>query len=831
MIHEKYDPRTIEGKWQEKWEKAKAFLAPDPSPGKSGEKPKYYCLCMFPYPSGAIHMGHLRNYVIGDVISRFKRMQGYNVMHPVGWDAFGLPAENAAIKNKIHPQKWTMENIAQMKIDLKTMGISYDWSREIATCLPEYYRWEQWLFRKFFESGLAYKKTGTVNWCPTCETVLANEQVQDGICWRCSSPVVQKELNQWYLKITAYAEQLLEGHKQLEGHWPARVLEMQKNWIGKSEGARIQFDLKNRTDSIEVFTTRPDTLFGVTFVTLAAGHPLAAELCTTAKTKSDVEALRLEVQNRPRDQEATSKKGFFTGSYCVHPLTGQDVPIWIGDFVVMDYGTGAVMAVPAHDQRDFEFASVYGLPITRVIVGDGGATPLEAAYTGPGKLVSSAGFTGLDNESAKTKIGEALEKEKKGARTIQYRLRDWGISRQRFWGAPVPVIYCEKDGVVLVPEKDLPVKLPMDVDFTGKQGNPLDHHPTFSKTTCPKCGGPARRETDTMDTFVESSWYYLRYADPHNQNAPFSRELADYWTPVDFYIGGIEHACMHLLYSRFFHKVLRDWGYVGSDEPFSRLLSQGMVIKDGAKMSKSVGNVVPLDFMIETYGADTGRLFSLFAAPPEKDLEWNEKGVEGCARFLNRVWRLFYQFRDVMASPHPLPSHEGLNEKLIVIRRKTHWTIKKMFDDLESQKFNTAISAAMELVNEIYALLTENPTAFTSPAGQSVLYEALSNLVVCLAPYAPHLSEELWSEMGKKTLVSLETWPSFDEKLLVNETFTLVVQVNGKVRDKVEVPKEISKTDIEKLVVKLPKIAPFIEGKAVRQIIYVPNRIANLVVT
>ncbi len=821
-MEEKYDPKSIEGKWQERWENTKAFRADEKDP-----RPKYYCLCMFPYPSGAIHMGHMRNYAIGDLISRYKRMRGFNVLQPVGWDAFGLPAENAAIQRGVHPREWTLQNIEQMRGDFKSMGISYDWDREITTCLPDYYRWEQFLFLRFYREGLAYRKKGLLNWCGSCETVLANEQVHDGLCWRCDSLVTQKELNQWYLKTTKYAGQLLADHSQLEGGWSPRVLDMQKHWIGASEGCRIQFPLEGRKETIEVFTTRADTLFGVTFVTIAAGHPLAAVLCK-GKEK-ELESILKEVQVRPKDAEPT-KKGFFTGSYCQHPITGEKVPVWVGDFVVMDYGTGAVMAVPAHDERDFEFATKYGLPIKRVIQPEGQkeTEPLKAAFIELGVLENSGKFSGMKSEAAKKAIAEELKKEGKGEAHTQYRLRDWGISRQRYWGAPIPVVYCDKCDLQLVPEDQLPVELPTDIHFTGKGGNPLEKHPTFAKTTCPNCKGPARRETDTMDTFVESSWYYARYVSPKYDKGPFEKAAAEAWLPVDCYIGGIEHACMHLLYSRFFHKVLRDWGYLTSDEPFLRLLSQGMVIKDGAKMSKSKGNVVPLTVTLEQYGADTGRLFSLFAAPPDKDLEWNEKGVEGCYRFVGRVWRLFYQFRERLNPQSGEP--KDLAEPLLKVRRKTHWTIRKMTEDLETQKYNTAISAAMELVNEIYGLLTEDPKAFEKPGGDFVIAEALRSLVLCLSPFTPHLGEELWEAMGNKDLVSFAPWPTFQPELLAQEKFLLVIQVNGKVRERVELAKGISKEEIQKMAMELPKVKPFLEGKSVKQFIYVPERIANLVV-
>ena len=827
MVSEKYDPKGIEGKWQQLWAEQNVFKAVESSP-----KPKYFCLCMFPYPSGNIHMGHMRNYSIGDLISRYKRMRGFNVLQPIGWDSFGLPAENAAIQRNVHPREWTLQNIAQMKVELKSMGIGYDWDREVTTCLPEYYRWEQMLFTKFLEKGLAYKKTGQVNWCPKCETVLANEQVQEGACWRCDSPVTVKELSQWYLKITAYADQLLSGHEQLEKKWPQRVLDMQKHWIGESRGGWIQFQVDGSSEKIEVFTTRPDTLFGVTFVTIAAAHPLAEKLCKAPKSLEELEKIKVAVALRRPDEEIKEKKGFFTGSFAVHPLTGQKVPIWVGDFVVMEYGTGAVMAVPAHDQRDFEFATTYKLPIRQVIVpkGEGPKDNLKEAYTGPGQLINSASFDGQENESAKTSILKELENKKLGVSTIQYRLRDWGVSRQRFWGAPIPIIYCESCGTVPVPEKDLPVELPMDVTFSGKQGNPLEHHPTFSKTKCPKCQKPARRETDTMDTFVESSWYYARYTDPKCSTGPFTKAKADYWLPVDYYVGGVEHACMHLLYSRFFHKILRDWGYLSGDEPFARLLTQGMVIKDGAKMSKSKGNVVTPGSILDRFGADTARLFSLFAAPPEKDLDWNEKGVEGCHRFLQRLWRLFYQHQSLLAEPRINEKEIKFSEKCLSLRRKTHWMIQKMTEDIESEKFNVAISAAMELVNGLYGALTENEKFFHSPDGKWTLQEAMESLLLCLAPFSPHMSEELWHEMGHTTMIVGASWPAYRPELLTESKFTLVVQVNGKVRERIEMPKGITKEEVQAQVMQMEKLKPFIDGKTLKQFVYVPERIANVVV-
>jgi len=736
-----------------------------------------------------------------------------------------LPAENAAIERQVHPGDWTMKNIAEMKKEFKTLGFAYDWKRELATCQPEYYRWEQMLFRKFYEQDLAYKKTGQLNWCENCQTVLANEQVNDGLCWRCDGPVTKKEQQQWYLRTTKYADQLLADHEKIRATWPERVLDMQKHWIGKSVGCEIDFALEKGSDLIKIFTTCPDTLFGVTFVTIAARHPLAETLCIGDEQKKELQRIAKEVDSQKREEEVT-KDGFFTGSYCLHPFTGEKLPIWVGNFVVMDYGTGAVMAVPAHDQRDYEFAAKFGLPVKEVIQSDVGIT--EKAFTGEGKIINSGEFDGLDNVPGKTAIAKALEKIGKGKATTQYKLRDWGISRQRYWGTPIPVIYCDDCGTVLVPEEDLPVELPLDVKFVAGAGNPLASHESFIKVDCPQCKKPARRETDTMDTFVESSWYQAKFTSPGSKDI-FNPQAVRDWMPVDCYIGGIEHACMHLLYARFFHKVLRDWGYVEGDEPFTLQLSQGMVCKDGSKMSKSKGNVVAPSAILEQYGADTARLFSLFAAPYEKDLDWNEKGVEGSSRFLARLWRLFFQFQGSIVSFEG-DFGKGIAEPLMKIRRKTHSTIQKMTTDMESFKFNTAISAAMELVNEVYSLLATDPKAFDSDAGKKVISEALHNLVLCLSPFAPHFSEELWMEMGNKGFVADACWPKFDSSLLAEDVYMLVVQVNGKVRDKIEIAKSIEKEAVQEQVLSLPKLQPFLENKTVVKFIYVPGRIANVVV-
>jgi len=699
-MDERYDPKVIEPRYQKLWEKEKLFkVTEDPS------KKKYYLLEMFPYPSGRIHMGHVRNYSIGDVVGRFLKMQGYNVIHPMGWDAFGMPAENAAIKAKTHPAKWTYENIEYMRSQLKKLGFSYDWDREFATCDPEYYRWEQLFFLQMLEKGLAYKKKSFVNWCESCQTVLANEQVEAGLCWRCNNPVVQREMDQWFFKITAYAEELLEYCDKLPG-WPERVLTMQRNWIGKSEGAEIDFDVEGSNKKIRVFTTRQDTLFGATFMSLAPEHPMVKELVQGKEEEKRVNDFIEKYKRISREDRITGtleKEGIFTGSYCINPVTGDRMPIYVANFVLMEYGTGAVMAVPAHDQRDFEFAKKYNLPIEVVIQPEGksiNAEELTEAFEEDGILVNSGEFSGMKSPEAREAITRELEKRGQGKKTINYRLRDWGISRQRYWGAPIPVIYCDKCGIVPVPPEDLPVVLPLDVELLPSGASPLPFVESFVNTTCPKCNGPAKRETDTMDTFVESSWYFDRFTCPDYTEGPLDQSKTDYWLPVDQYIGGIEHAVLHLLYARFFTKVLRDLGYLKIDEPFINLLTQGMVIKDGAKMSKSKGNVVDPDEMIEQYGADTVRLFCLFAAPPEKDLDWSEQGVEGAARFLNRLWRLVYEHHESISRVNSYSGKTPPGDASRKLHRKTHQTIKKVTEDIKERfHFNTAISAVMELVN------------------------------------------------------------------------------------------------------------------------------------
>jgi len=815
MSNQPYDPQSVEPKWQKVWEGQKTF-----SVTEDAGKPKYYCLEMFPYPSGKIHMGHVRNYSIGDVVARYKRMRGFNVLHPIGWDAFGMPAENAAIANKTHPAQWTLQNIESMKEQLKKMGFSYDWDREVATCLPEYYRWEQLVFLKMLEKGLAYKKRSFVNWCPKCETVLANEQVENGQCWRCDSVVEQRPLEQWFCKITAYAQELLDETENLKG-WPERVLIMQREWIGRSEGAEVDFPVEGRPgQSIKIFTTRPDTLYGTTFMSLAAEHPMVRELSKGSTQEKDVTAFIEKVAKMDRAKRLMGdyeKEGVFIGAYAINPLTNKKLPIYAANFVLMEYGTGAVMAVPAHDQRDFEFAKKYGIPVEVVIqaedsgVGAHGHALLQQAFVDTGVLVNSAQFSGLPSEEAKKRIVAFVEEKGMGRKTLNFRLRDWGVSRQRYWGTPIPVIYCTDCGTVPVPEKDLPVKLPLDVVFTGEGGSPLGKVESFVKATCPKCAKPARRETDTMDTFFESSWYFLRYCSPKFDQGPFDKKAVAYWMKdggVTQYIGGIEHAVLHLLYSRFFTKIMVDLGFLdaGIREPFKNLLTQGMVIKDGAKMSKSKGNVVDPNYLIERYGADTARLFSLFAAPPEKDLDWNDQGVEGAYRFLKRVWTL------VQSVEAPGPDSEDES-------RWRNKTIKKVTEDLDRFQFNTAIAALMEFYNALHDL------------GRQPSKASLEAFVQLLSPFAPHISEELWSSLGYKTLVSLNPWPAFDEGALKVEKVLLVVQVNGTVRAKIDAPVGLSQEQAQELVCKDERIQKQMEGKSLKKVIYVPNKLLNLVVS
>ncbi len=824
-MEERYNPKTVEEKWQSHWEAGKSFKV-----SHDDSRKKYYLLEMFPYPSGRIHMGHVRNYSIGDVVARFKRLNGFNVLHPMGWDAFGMPAENAAIQNKSHPATWTHENIAYMRSQLKKMGFSYDWDRELATCNVEYYRWEQRLFLEMLEKGLAYKRNAAVNWCPKCATVLANEQVEDGCCWRCDSPVNQKELDQWFFRITDYAEELLEWTNKLPG-WPERVLTMQRNWIGKSFGCEIDFPLEGKNDAIRVFTTRQDTLFGATFMSLAPEHPLALEL-TTPEQRLTVEAFIEKVKKTEksvRTAEDLEKEGVFTGSYCINPVTDRRMPIYLANFVLLDYGTGAVMAVPTHDQRDFEFAKKYDLPLRVVIQPPGEQLSPEvmaAAYTAEGIMANSGRFDGIGSSEAKEKIADYLQEKGIGTKTVNFRLRDWLISRQRYWGNPIPVIYCDCCGVVPVPEAELPVVLPRDVAFTGEGGNPLAKLESFVNAPCPKCGKPAKRETDTMDTFVQSSWYFLRYCCPTFADGPVEKKESEYWMSVDQYIGGIEHAVLHLLYARFFTKVMRDLGHVDIDEPFTNLLTQGMVIKDGAKMSKSKGNVVDPNALIEKYGADTARLFSLFAAPPEKDLDWSDHGVEGSYRFLNRVWKLVFELLPVISKPAAPLDPSALTDAGKGLRRTVHKTIRKVTEDVgERFHFNTAISAIMEMVNALSSFEPKNDSA-----NLPVLKEAVDALVLMLVPFVPHFAEELWEMLGHAGGVEATGWPVYDPTAAVDDELLVVLQVNGKLRGKVTVPAGVTQEAVQQAALSDPKIQGYLEGKAIRKVIYVPGKLLNIVV-
>ncbi|OPX56658.1 leucyl-tRNA synthetase [Oceanospirillum multiglobuliferum] len=814
-MDEQYSPRKIEQEAQSFWDKNQSFKAVEDS-----SREKFYCLSMFPYPSGRLHMGHVRNYTIGDVLSRYQRMQGKNVLQPMGWDAFGLPAENAAIKNNVPPAKWTYENIDYMRDQLKQLGFAYDWSREIATCHPEYYRWEQWFFTRLFEKGLVYKKTSAVNWCPNDMTVLANEQVIDGCCWRCDTAVERREIPQWFLKITDYAEQLIDDLDKVD--WPEQVKTMQRNWIGKSRGVELHFGLKDRTETLEVFTTRPDTLMGVTYVAVAAQHPLSLE---AAQSNPELAAFVEEckhVKVAEADMATMEKKGMATGFTALHPLTGREVPVMVANFVLMDYGSGAVMAVPGHDQRDWEFATKYNLAIEQVIEAvDGTEIDLsQAAYTEKGRLVNSGEFNGLEFDAAFDAIAGKLEADGKGKITINYRLRDWGVSRQRYWGAPIPMISCPCCGDVAVPEDQLPVVLPENVEFDGV-GSPIKKMPEFYETTCPKCGGAATRETDTFDTFMESSWYYARYA-CRNQNEAMLDGEANYWAPVNHYIGGIEHAILHLLYSRFYHKLLRDEGLVNSDEPFQRLLTQGMVLKDGSKMSKSKGNTIDPQELIQKYGADTVRLFIMFAAPPEQSLEWSDSGVEGANRFLKRLWKMVQSHVD--AGPTVALDVAALDDKQKELRRKTHETIAKISDDMNRRlTFNTAIAAVMELSNAITKVND------SSEQMRAVQHEAIEACVLMLSPMVPHITHTLWQMLGHNDAVIDAGWPTLDESALTRDTIQMVVQVNGKVRSKIEVAADAAKEAIEQQALSDSKVANFLEGVTVRKVIVVPGKLVSIV--
>jgi leucyl-tRNA synthetase len=834
-LEEKYNPQQVELKWQRYWtEKGLHKAVFDPS------RKKFYCLEMFPYPSGEIHMGHARNYAIGDVVARYKRMQGYNVLHPMGWDAFGLPAENAAIKQGVHPAEWTYKNILYMKDQLNRMGLSYDWEREVTTCSSEYYRWNQWFFLKMLEKGLAYRKISFVNWCPSCVTVLANEQVIDERCWRCESIVVQKELEQWFLKITDYADDLLRGCDELKG-WPERVIAMQKNWIGRSEGVEVDFRIDGLDENIRIFTTRQDTLFGATFVCMAPIHPLVEKLV------SDKELLE-ELKTRYGRME--EKTGLFTGFYARNPMNGEKIPVYVANFVLMEYGTGAIMSVPAHDQRDFDFAQKYGLPIKVVIVPNtelitptynpssppfnkGGQGGITEAYEDEGILADSGQFSGLRSNVARERIAQFIEDRGIGKRVVNFKFRDWGISRQRYWGTPIPVIYCEKCGAVPVPEKDLPVILPEDVKFTGKGGSPLTESEKFLNTDCPLCGGSARRETDTMDTFVDSSWYFIRYCfkkgdiDLESELRTPKSEIK-YWMPVDQYIGGVEHAVLHLLYSRFFLKVMRDLGLIELNEPFQNLLTQGMVIKDGAKMSKSKGNVVDPNHLTEKYGADTLRLFSLFAAPPEKDLDWSDQGVEGAYRFLKRLWGIVYKNSDklqITSYKYNDRKSSTLMDQASCLLRKTHQTIRRVTIDIEREyHFNTAVAAMMELVNEIASYDPEKDGDWT------ILRFAIENTLLLLSPFAPHIVEELWEALGNKLSIFEHRWPDWDEEIAKEEKIELVIQVNGKLRSRLLIPNGTSDAEIKEMALQEHKIKDIVGRKTIKNVIVVKGKLVNIVV-
>jgi leucyl-tRNA synthetase len=827
MIQEKYAPHDIEAKWQKYWEENKTFKVE-----MDKDKPKSYVLEMFPYPSGNLHMGHVRNYSIGDVIARFRTMKGFNVLHPMGWDSFGMPAENAAIKHNIPPKKWTLENIANMTRQLKALGLSYDWDREVTTCKEDYYKWTQWFFELFYKRGLAVKKESAVNWCDTCNTVLANEQVIDGKCWRCDHEVVKKDLSQWFFKITDYADELLKDLDLLPG-WPERVKTMQHNWIGRSEGLEFSFEIPALNDTVAVYTTRPDTAYGVTFMALAAEHPLIKKICENNPKADEINAFCERVRNQSEIERTSSeseKEGVFTGVYCINPFTGRKVEIWVTNYVLYDYGTGAVMGVPTGDQRDWMFADKYGIEKIVTICPVGKELKLEemtCAYEEKeGMLVNSGEFTGMEMHKAMSAIMDKAEAEGFGKRRVNYRLRDWLISRQRYWGAPIPIVYCSHCGEVLVPEDQLPVRLPEDVSFTAGAKSPLATSEEFLHCKCPKCGADAIRETDTMDTFLCSSWYYLRYTDAHNDKMPFDKELNNYWGPVDQYIGGIEHAILHLLYSRFFVKVLRDAGLVDYDEPFSNLLTQGMVIKDGAKMSKSLGNVVSPEEILSKYGADTARLFILFAAPPERELEWSDQGVEGSFRFLNRIWRIVQAFEAVLAQKVTEYDHSNLTEADKDLRRVLHSSIKKVTNDIETRfNFNTAISTMMELVNALYAYkeAAKEPNA-------GLIYEAISDLIKMMSPFVPHITEELWrGAIDANSSVHEQSWPECDEEALKVDNVEIVLQVNGKVRGRLTVPAEATKEELEKIAMADANVQAHIGDATVRKVICVPGRLVNIV--
>ena len=825
MRNDRYDFTEIEAKWQKIWAEEDAFRT-----AEDDTKEKYYVLEMFPYPSGKLHMGHVRNYSIGDVIARYKKMAGYNVLHPMGYDSFGLPAENAAIQHNAEPAKWTFDNMDEMDRQLASMGLSYDWDRRVATCTPDYYKWTQWLFIQFYKKGLAYKKDNPVNWCPSCQTVLANEQVVDGKCERCKTEVTKKNLSQWYLKITDYADRLLDNLDKLEG-WPDKVKTMQRNWIGKSYGANINFEIKDSDKVLEVFTTRADTLFGATYMVMSPEHPYVNELVADRPEEAEVEAYQ-EKARRMSDIERTStsneKTGVFIGRYAVNPVNGKEIPIYISDYVLMGYGTGAIMAVPAHDQRDFDFAKAFGLDIIPVVDPEDPSIDLydlKEAFVAEGKMINSGQFDGMNNKEAIPAMIEWLNEKGIGDKTVNFRLRDWLISRQRYWGAPIPMIWCDDCG--WVPEKDenLPVLLPTDVEFTGKGESPITTSKTFVNTVCPCCGKPARREVDTMDTFVDSSWYFLRYCDPHNDKAPFSREKADYWMNVDQYIGGVEHAILHLMYARFFQMFLHDIGLCKEEEPFRNLLTQGMVIKDGAKMSKSLGNVVSPAEIQAKYGSDTARLFILFAAPPEQELDWSDEGVEGSYRFLNRVYRLVYEYiNDIRGDAEVAAEYKAANAADKSLDFMMNTSIKKVTEDAGGRfNFNTAIASIMELVNEMYKYKNGD-------INLPLFNKAIETLLTLLNPFSPHITEELWSQLGHEDRLYNRAWPECDESALVKDEIQVVLQINGKLKDKLMLPNNSDKEVVEGAARASERFKEATEGREVIKVIYVPNKIINFVV-
>jgi leucyl-tRNA synthetase len=837
---DRYDAQRIEAKWFERWQNDPTLYAAE----SVSPRPKYYVLEMLPYPSGVLHMGHVRNYSIGDALARYMWMNGYNVLHPMGWDSFGLPAENAAIKNNTPPREWTLSNIANMKAQMKRLGFAYDWAREVTTCLPDYYRWNQWFFLKLYEQGLAYRKKSKVNWCPQCATVLANEQVVGGFCWRHEDQLVeQRELEQWFLRITKYAEELLRDLDKLDG-WPEKVRTMQRNWIGRSEGALVDFDLGGSVgpagSTITVFTTRIDTIYGATSVQLAPQHPIVDDLAAkNPQLRAQVDQLIAE-QRKARevgDIGEIEKHGIFTGRYAKNPFNGQAIPIWVANYILMDYGTGAIMSVPAHDDRDYEFAKKYKLDIRLVILpaaGDPEETAVEPQLpftTHDGMLVNSGQFSGLTCDDAIKKMAAYAEQNGFGKPTVTFRLKDWGVSRQRYWGTPIPMLYCEKDGIVPVPEKDLPVILPENVDITLTGASPLAKVPEFVNATCPKCGGPARRETDTMDTFVDSSWYFYRYTDARNSQAPFASDTANYWFPIDQYIGGVEHAILHLIYSRFWTKFMRDLGMVRAEEPIARLFTQGMVIKDGAKMSKSLGNIVSPDEMVDRYGADSARLYSLFAAPPDRDLDWQDAGIEGIQRFLSRVYR--YVMRHASAAHGAATSSRldaaGLSPQARQIQRKLHQTIKRVTDDFQGRwHFNTCIAAIMELVNELYG--AEEHAAKGSEIPASLLAEVQRTLILLLAPFAPYLAHELWEVLGEKGSLLKAPWPKYDPALAKEDEVEIPVQINGKLRGRVVVPADSSEDFVKERALADEKIRAALAGKQIVKVIYVPGKLVNIVI-